>query len=169
MSHLLGTISSKSVYYPVWGALWITELRQGLWPLYWLSSKECWIMNYILNQRFPFTRILYFPRGPTWFIMLSSVGEVCVTLVFFWEKMNIDWGSSKKNNKIDSWKYLRFGLSAQLSIYSPLHQTFYFPKYKALKELQRPSPPHCSLLVKTDKNRMNWSYNRALGTVPGMQ
>lgn len=155
MSHLLGTISKQSVCITLsLGALWIIELRQGLWPLYLLSSKDCWIMNYIFNQRFSFTRILYFPRGLTWFIKLSSLGGVCVTLVFFWE-MNIDWGSSEENNKIDSWKYLRCRLSIQLSIFSSLHQTLYFPKYEALKELQRPSLYHCTLLVGTDRNRMN--------------
>lgn len=75
----------------VWKALWIIELRESLWPLCLLSSKECWIINYIFNQRFPFTLILYFPMDLTWFTMLNALwGEVWVTLVFLWRE-DVHW------------------------------------------------------------------------------
>lgn len=159
MSHLLGMISKESICIILClEALWIIELRQGLWPLCLLSSKECWIMNYIFNQRFPLTLILYFPVGLTWFIVLSALRGVCVTWVVSWEKMYIDSGSSKENNSFDSWTYLSFRLSVPLSVPSSLHQTYHSPPYKTLKELWRErwsSPHHCNLLAGTDRNRMN--------------
>ena len=91
-------------------------------------------MNYIFNQRFPFTRILYFPVGLTWFIMLSSLGEVCVTLAFCWAEVNIELGgSNKENNSVDSEKYLTVGLSLHLSISSSLHEIL--PKIQSTKKV----------------------------------